>query len=346
MAINLMNVKPNLPKANIEDYFWLIMGVPKGGKTSLLYKIADKKFDGDVSKLLLLAFERGYNALYGIHAVDIEKFEDFQEVITQLIEEKDKLPYRLIGLDTLDIMWSLAEEYVVRKQSVADKKRYKTISDIPWGAGWGLVADAVQKEIGRLSKAGFGLFAITHVKEKKFETRSGLSFDKYTATLSNKARELFVGMADFVLFLDVTKEKEGDSIVDKRYIYFRTDGTVEAGSRFASVPEKIEYDVDLFLETFEKAVLAEYNGDKNALAEAKKEQEKEKEEQVKEFVEEQKSATTVEELQVQMDELVKAMDSEKQSEFKKVIKEKFGIVNYKKYDLGQLQEALEMAKNL
>lgn len=347
MAIDLKNVQPNSPKTDLEDYFWLIMGVPKGGKTSLLYYLAKKKFNGDLSKLLLFGFEKGYTALSGVHGVDVPTWEDFQENVDQLIEEKDELPYKLIGLDTVDIMWILAEEYVIQKQSIADKKRYKTISDIPWGQGWNLVAQEVGTQIYKLRKAGYGIFAITHIREKKFETRSGISYDKYTATLNNKARELFIGQADFVLFLDVTKEKEGEDLVDKRYIYFRSDGSIEAGSRFNHVPEKIEYDIDTLIETFESAVLYEYNNDNEAVQEAKKEQQIEKEREVQEFIIAQKEALTVQDYHEQIAELIANLDKDQLEKTKKQFKKLMKTVNYKNIeDVDLLKEALDAVKQM
>ena len=74
----LDSIKPNEVLTNIFDYKMTIAGRPKAGKTSLVYKIVKEEFDGDVSKLLLVAFERGYNALRGIHATDIKNWDEFK----------------------------------------------------------------------------------------------------------------------------------------------------------------------------------------------------------------------------------------------------------------------------
>ncbi len=54
----LKNKKANVPKAALEDYFILVSGTPKSGKTSLFAKIAESYFK-DVNKCLLLGFEKG-----------------------------------------------------------------------------------------------------------------------------------------------------------------------------------------------------------------------------------------------------------------------------------------------
>lgn len=346
-GINLKALQPNKPKANIEDYFWLIFGVPKSGKTSLLYKLVKKKFNGDLSKLLLLAFEKGYQTLHGIHAQDIDEWQDFIDTIDQLIDERDDLPYRFIGLDTLDILWSMAEKYVIKKASVSDRKRYVTIGDIPYGAGYKMVEQEVQNQINRLSKAGFGIFGISHSKEKKVEEKNGTSYDKTTVTLTGKARDLFIGMADLVLFVDIAKEKEGDSLVEKRYIYFRSDGTIEAGCRFENVPDRIDYDIDIFLDTFEHAVISGYGEEKIDIEKIQEEQAEQREEKAKEYIEEQKAGMSVADLIAEIKILIGTHKAKHEKEIKEKFKELLGTANYStSTDAEQLKLALEFMKSL
>src|SRR5699024_7385394 len=114
-------VVKNEVTADILQYKQLIAGRPKAGKTSLFHGIVKEKFDGDMSKGLLVAFEKGYSALDGIHAVDIEEWEDFQDLVEELVDNKDEVSYEVLGFDTIDILIKLATQYVVAKQSIADK---------------------------------------------------------------------------------------------------------------------------------------------------------------------------------------------------------------------------------
>lgn len=152
--INVLNIAPNEPKALLEEYVILCYGRAKAGKTSLFYKLAKEKY-GDLSKALLIGFEDGYKALKGIHAVSIEKWEDYLDLVNQLVENYDDVTYRWLGLDTLDRLYALASEYVVRKERIARKDaKIKTLTDIPWGGGYNLADEQIQATMSKLIKAG------------------------------------------------------------------------------------------------------------------------------------------------------------------------------------------------
>lgn len=345
MAINLSALQVSKPKANITDYFFTIYGKPKAGKTSLYAKLMSKLF-GNVNTGLLIAFEKGYSALEVV-AQDINEWEDFQDVVDQLVEERDNLPFKSVCIDTADVMYTMACEYIVKRKKLEDKKMYKVIGDIPFGGGYQLVDLEMTKQIQRIMKAGYGMFVLSHDVDKKFESRDGVSYDKTTISLPTRARNTILNASDFILYVDIAKEKEGDQLVDKRYIWFRADGSdLEAGSRFENVPDKIEYDIDLFIETFEDAVLGSFKNDDKAVNKAKKEQAKQKEEEAKKFVEAEKSVSSSADIIAEIDKIVKGMDKTAQAELKAKLKDQFGSFTYKKYDEAKLPEALELAKSL
>lgn len=210
-----------------------------------------------------------------------------------------------------------------------------------------MVADEVDKQIKRLQSIGLGIFAITHDKEKKIELKNGQTFDKTTVTLPEKAKNLFVNMSDFIIYISINKEVSNGSVLENRYIHFRSDGDIEAGSRFENVPDKIEYDVDLFVETFEKAVLSSYGGDTKAVAKAKEEQEQEREEKTNEYLEQEKNVDSAESLIAKIDEAIKGLDKAQTDKLKAELKNQFGSLNYKKYsELEQLENTLAIAVSL
>lgn len=339
--MDLKSLQPNQPQSNLSDYTILCYGRPKGGKTSLFYELAKKKYNGDMSKSLLLGFEKGYKALNSIMAVDVNKYEDFLEIVEQLVEDREELTYEWLGLDTLDVLYSYCVEYVVRKERIARKdSKIKTISDIPWGQGWALVKEQLERDIGKLINAGYGLFMISHDVDKQMTSRDGTKYDKTTVALPTKAREVFVNIADFIIFIEITKEQQGDKVIDNRQIILRSDGDIEAGSRFQKVPDKIEYDAAKFLEVFEDAVLASYDDDEEAVAIAKEEQALEREQKAKEFVNKEKQKISIEEMIEKITENIKSLAKEGQAEVKKIFKENFGSHNYKKFEADQLEKAV------
>lgn len=345
---NVLDIKPNQPKALLSEYFILCYGVGKAGKTTLFYKLAQSDYIGGLDKALLVAFEEGYKALNGIHAVSVNEWKDFVGLVDQLVEHREQITYKWIGLDTLDYLYQYATDFVIKRERIAKKDaKIKTISDIAWGAGYQMVADEVDKQIKRLRSIGLGIFAITHDKEKKIELKNGQTFDKTTVTLPEKAKNLFVNMSDFIIYISIDKEVNNGSISENRYIYFRSDGDIEAGSRFENVPDKIEYDVDLFVSTFEKAVLSSYDGDTKAVAKAKKEQEQEREDKALEYAHQEKTSDTPDSLIVKIDELIKGMSKEQTDKLKAELKSNFGSLNYKKYtELDQLEKTLALVNEI
>lgn len=357
--INVLNIQPNKPKAIISDYVFLVYGIGKSGKTTLFYKLAQTDLIGGLDKALLIGFEKGFKALNGIHAVSIpnedpeekrDPWVQFQDLVTQLVENRGVVSYKWLGLDTLDYLYEYATEYVVKRERIAKKDaKIKTVADIAWGAGYKLVSEEVDKQIKRLVNSGYGLFLISHDKEKKIELKNGQSFDKTTVTLPERAKNLFVNMSDFIIYISVDKEVSNGIVSENRYIHFRSDGDIEAGSRFEDVPDKIEYDVDLFIETFEKAVLSSYNGDSKAVTKAIKEQTAEREEKAEEYSKQEAttSVQTPEQLIAKVDELVKSMDKHQQDQLKVELKSANKSINYKKYtEIEQLEKALEICNSI
>ncbi len=78
---------------------------------------------------MLLAFERGYNAIPGIMAQPIERWVDFKAVLRQLKQPEMHEHFETIIVDTLDIAYSLCEKYICAQNGV------QTIAEIPFGKG-------------------------------------------------------------------------------------------------------------------------------------------------------------------------------------------------------------------
>lgn len=292
MSFDLINLKPNIPKVALDSYFYLVAGIPKAGKSSLFAKLVEQYYK-NINAGLLIGFEKGYQALK-INAVDINEWDDFEELVEELVEKKTELPFKILALDTVDVMWEMAQEKVIIEWNRKNpSKRTNDIgsvgakgnSDSGYGVGYQKARQKIRTNIDKLMKAGYGIFAISHSKDKEVEEKSGLKYDQLVVSLPGSAREVFVNMADFVVFITIEKTKdENNDIETKRYIYFRTDGYVEAGARFKNVPEKIEYDVTNFISTIENAIKSEFDIDEN-IEKIAKQQIEEKEQKVKEYLE-------------------------------------------------------------
>lgn len=73
--MGLKDIKPHQVSRNLKGYSVFFYGEPKSGKTTIATKFP---------RALLLAFEKGYNALPGVMAQPINSWGDFKKALTEL----------------------------------------------------------------------------------------------------------------------------------------------------------------------------------------------------------------------------------------------------------------------
>ena len=65
MAIDIFNIQPNIISRDLRGKYVMLYGKPKSGKTTAACSFP---------KALLVAFEKGYNAIPNAMAIDINKW--------------------------------------------------------------------------------------------------------------------------------------------------------------------------------------------------------------------------------------------------------------------------------
>lgn len=342
--------KVNEVSTSLSDMKVTIAGRPKVGKTSLFYEIL--KREGGLDTGLLMAFEKGYGFLPDINVVDIETWQEFVEYVDDLVEDAEG--FKFLGLDTVDIAGKLCQEYVLKKQSAKDGKRYEALADLPYGKAYELLEAEFSKQIGRLEASGFGLFFITHDKDRQVEEKNGMKYDKVQMSVSGRVGDYIKNSSDFIIFIDIEKEKVKDGktqiIQESRKMRFRGDGTTEAGGRIQELPEVIDYDVDNFLATIEQAIVTQTEKMKHVKKDVEKsEKTKEKKPKIKkEKVEETKTVDKSEELasvKSSISEFVSSLEVSEKKEWAQDFKETLGTMNFNDSDdLDALKSLLSKMK--
>ncbi|MED4883112.1 ATP-binding protein [Bacillus smithii] len=194
----------------------------KTGKTSNAVKFP---------KPLLLATEKGYNALSGVMAQPINKWADFKKVLKQLKDPRAHELYETIILDTADILFDLCEKYICQREGV-DK-----IGDIPYGAGYGMLEKEYDEALREIPLMDYGLVMISHSEDKEFKDENGESYNKIVPTLPKRPRKIVLRMADIIGYSKIVETEEGN----KTYLYMRGTPRFEAGSRWKYTPDVIEF---------------------------------------------------------------------------------------------------------
>ena len=103
MAIDLLGIQPHKVSRDLRGYSVFFYGEPKSGKTTTAAHFPEA---------LLLAFEKGYNAIPGVMAQPINKWSEFKQVLKQLDSEDAHKVYKNVVVDTVDIAYDLCEKYI------------------------------------------------------------------------------------------------------------------------------------------------------------------------------------------------------------------------------------------
>jgi len=156
-GIDILNLEPTTISRDLKNKYLLIYSQPKSGKTS---------FAAQFPKNLLLAFEKGYNAIAGIYAVDIGNWKDFKSVLKQLKTEQSKELYDSITIDTVGIAWGLCEKYICSREGVDE------LGEIGYGKGYAMCTREFEEIFREITLLGYGIVFISHSEEKPIKKGS------------------------------------------------------------------------------------------------------------------------------------------------------------------------------
>lgn len=328
--------KTNRVKCDIGSYIHYWRGIKKVGKTTLFYDLVQEQYH-DLDKGLLIAIgdEIGYQALDGLVYVECPTWEDIEDVITELVENKADNNFEVIGLDTVDEWIKLAKEEVKRLHKKAKGQAVEFNACFGgYGAPRDKVIELVDDQLARLRKAGYGLVLIGHTKLRDIKEKNGDEYQQLTSNLSSDYDGIFANKADIVMTIAVEKNIDENKHIDgtTRYMWFRSDGFVDAGGRFSCMPERVEYGADKYIQAFETGVKGAINGkitDKD-IQKRKEEEVSERKESATKFAKESKENKIDVERNAELVAIIQAKYSslEDATEFKALMVEN-GVKNFK-----------------
>lgn len=351
----LKRAKINKVSMDLSNYYYLIQGVQKSGKTTFARDFVLEMCNGDAEKGLLLAVgkEKGYKALDDINALDIETWKDFDAVIKELVETKEEHGIKYIFVDTYDELIPLAEKEVMRMSIKATGKPCKTFNSAFGGYGQPRIElrKLVTEKLELLNRH-FGLFILGHTKLKTIKEQGMLEdqeYQKLSSNLNADYHNIVAHKADVIGTVVIEKEVNDKRLAEtKTMIYFRDNGFVEAGARFKNIAEKTEFNAKNFISTIKDAIK---NSSKLKVTDEEmdiiaKEEKMIREKQIAKQTEEEESQASDQDRNKEMYEKIKPLymsaDKSKKVEIKSVIK-KHGQT---KFDLNaptkMFEEVLEI----
>lgn len=236
MEINLLGLEPHKVSRDLRGYSVFFYGEPKSGKTTIASKFPNA---------LLLAFEKGYNALAGVMAQPINSWAEFLKVWKQLKDEKVKEKFETIIIDTTDIAYDYCSKFICSNNGV------DTIGDIPYGKGYTLVAAEFDEKLRAIVQMGYGIVLISHATDKSFKDENGDEYNKIVPTLDKRANNIVARMTDIIGYSRAVTDQEGNN---KTILFMRGTQRFEAGSRFKYTPDYIEFTYDNLVNALADAI--------------------------------------------------------------------------------------------
>ena len=236
MAIDLLAVQPHKMSRDLRGYSVFLYGGWKTGKTTTACMFPNH---------LLLAFEKGYSAIPGAMAQPINDWREFKQVLKELKKDEVKEKFETIIIDTADIAYDYCTKYICNNNDV------NTVSEIPYGKGYDLIAKEFDESLRLIVQLGYGLVIISHETEKTFKDAYGQDYLKIVPTLDKRANNIIARMCDILGYSRAVETDEGTTMTK---LYMRGTPRFEAGSRFKYTPDDIVFTYDNLVNAIAEAV--------------------------------------------------------------------------------------------
>lgn len=242
MALDITNLEETTITTGLEGKILAWYGTNNVGKSH----VASKLFPG---KTLWLATEKGYNAISGMRKVDVESWNDFRQVVSQLTvknekkREKVRAMYQCVVVDVADRLPNLATAYIISTYNTqnAEKSDFTFITElsgVPYGGGYAMLNKEMDNQINKLALSGYCVVLIFHDEIRK--VKDGREEYEYIVPKNtfNKAGNALKDIPDFMIYLESQGVDEdgkallsiGHCVQHKEYF---------ARSRFTECPETI-----------------------------------------------------------------------------------------------------------
>ena len=234
--IDILSIEPTVISRDLKGKYLLLYGKPKTGKTTMASRFP---------KNLLIAFEKGYNAIDGIKAVDVNKWIEFRQVLKQLEKPEAREMYDTITIDTTTIAYEMCEQFICAQNGV------QSIRDIPWGQGWTLAKKEFESCLRKITMLGYGLVLISHIETRKEKTADDSEIEILAPSMPKRCYEVVNQIVDIIGYIATEWDDEGNS---QRWLYTRQTPTVMAGSRFPYLAPKIKLGYEDLVDAINEAI--------------------------------------------------------------------------------------------
>lgn len=179
--------KKNEIKVDLLKYNICLLGEPKIGKTSIVKNMLEKLGGNDSYIFLEMAGEAGADAIDGIVYEDCDTWEDVTDIIDDIEDNKstDYAELKAVVIDTYDGWIKLAQEEAISEWNTKHPDKRADTIDAAWNGfqkGQAKAFDLMFEIITRLRKIGVATIIIGHVKNREMtDIATGTTYQTLTS---------------------------------------------------------------------------------------------------------------------------------------------------------------------
>lgn len=239
MAINLLGIQPHKVSRDLSGYITFIYGAPKVGKTTLATQMPGA---------LLLAFERGYNAIPGIMVQDVNTWGEMKQVYRELKKPEVKEVYKTIVVDTVDIAADLCQKYICQQLGI------ENMGDGGWANNsWPKYKKEFEDVFRGLTMLGYAVVFISHVTTGTDKDQTGKEIGYTRPTTQKSALQIIENMSDIYAYARLYLDANGE---EKRTLLLRSPAGsgISCGSRFEYITSEIPLDYNALTQAITDAI--------------------------------------------------------------------------------------------
>lgn len=237
MAINLLAIQPHKVSRDLSGYITLLYGPAKAGKTT---------FGAQMPGALILATERGYNALPGVLVQDITSWSDIKQVVRELKKPEVQAVYKSLIIDTIDLAADMCQKYVCNQLGI------ENIGDGGWtNNGWDKYKREFEDVFRTLAQLGYAILFISHDKEITIKTENGVEYQQIRSSMQTSALKIVENMSDIIAYAHpVIREGQPRRILTLR----SADNSIRCGCRFKYMVPEIDFSYDNLVKALNNAI--------------------------------------------------------------------------------------------
>ena len=237
MAINLLALKPHKVSKDLSGYITYIYGAPKTGKTTLATQMPDA---------LLLAFERGYNAIPGIIAQDVTSWVEMKQIYRELKKPEVRENYKTIVIDTIDIAADLCQKYICNQLGIDN------MGDGGWATNsWSKYKKEFEDVFRGLTMMGYAVVFISHETEYTEKDTTGKEITKIRPAAQKSALAVIENMADLYGYAKTFITEDGTKV---KLLLRSSDGRIACGCRFKYIAPVIDFNYESLAKALTDAI--------------------------------------------------------------------------------------------